>query len=145
MIKLGSLGMMNIARNNPVLKSASDVVNNSFLVENGITYLIDNVLTGDEACQDGIVLKAGEPLNGFDVAAWNGMELVVDEKHIDYKLSKTYADMTAGTVLKVGTNGKLENASAAPTEGVYFVVAEKTRLTEKALKVRIVVVDKVSG
>ena len=59
MIKVETLGMMNVARNNPVLKSDKDLVNNSFLVQDGITYLIDNVLTGDDSYRDGVVIPAG--------------------------------------------------------------------------------------
>ena len=44
-------------------------------------------------------------------------------------------------MLKVKTGGKLETTDTAPTSGVYFVVTDKVTLTEKAVKVRVVVVD----
>lgn len=139
MIKTETIGMLNVARNNPVLKSDKDLVNNSFLVQNGVTYLIDNVLTGDDAYRDGVVIPAGEFLNGYDVAAWDGMHLIVDEKHIAYAESKSYADLVAGTTkLKVNEDGQLK-VDDAVASGVYFVVEEKTSLTGKAVKVRIVV------
>ena len=149
MIKVETLGQLDIAKINPVLKSSGDVTNNSFLVEGGVTYLIMNDIYGDDAYKDEVTIKAGEYLNGYDVSAWNNQKLVIDEKHIAYGTGKTYADLvvenlatsTDGTILKVKTGGKLEVTDTAPTSGVYFVVTDKVTLTEKAVKVRVVVVD----
>ena len=151
MIKVETLGMLDIAKINPVLKSASDVTNHSFLVENGITYLILNDINGDDSYKDGVTIKAGEYLNGYDVSVWGNQKLVIDEKHIAYASQKDYSDLvvedlatsTDGTMLKVAsTGGKLEVTDTAPTSGVYFVVTDKVTLTEKAIKARVVVVDK---
>lgn len=137
MIKLATLGMYEIAKNNPVLTSESDVTLYDFITEDGVTYLVANTLTGDEAYQDGIVIKAGEYLNGFDLSAWVDQELVIDEKHIAFDEGKSYDDITAGTtLLKIGTDG-LEVAESAPSSGFYFKVTDKCRLTEKAVKVKI--------
>ena len=149
MIKVETLGQLDIAKINPVLKSSGDVTNNSFLVEGDVTYLIMNDIYGDDAYKDEVTIKAGEYLNGYDVSAWNNQKLVIDEKHIAYSAGKTYADLvvenlatsTDGTMLKVKTGGKLEVTDTAPTSGVYFVVTDKVTLTEKAVKVRVVVVD----
>lgn len=149
MIKVETLGQLDIAKINPVLKSSGDVTNNSFLVEGDVTYLIMNDIYGDDAYKDEVTIKAGEYLNGYDVSAWNNQKLVIDEKHIAYAVGKTYADLvvenlatsTDGTMLKVKTGGKLEVTDTAPTSGVYFVVTDKVTLTEKAVKVRVVVVD----
>ncbi len=149
MIKVETLGQLDIAKINPVLKSSGDVTNNSFLVEGDVTYLIMNDIYGDDAYKDEVTIKAGEYLNGYDVSAWNNQKLVIDEKHIAYGAGKTYADLvvenlatsTDGTMLKVKTGGKLEVTDTAPTSGVYFVVTDKVTLTEKAVKVRVVVVD----
>ena len=149
MIKVETIGMLDVAKINPVLKSASDVTNNSFLAVGDITYLIMNDVHGDDAYKDAVTIKAGEYLNGYDVAAWAGQKLVIDEKHIAYGVSEDYSDLTAedlitntdGTMLKVKTGGKLETTDTAPTSGVYFVVTDKVTLTEKAVKARVVVVD----
>lgn len=149
MIKVETIGMLDVAKINPVLKSASDVTNNSFLAVGDITYLIMNDIHGDDAYKDAVTIKAGEYLNGYDVAAWAGQKLVIDEKHIAYGVSEDYSDLTAedlttstdGTMLKVKTGGKLETTDTAPTSGVYFVVTDKVTLTEKAVKARVVVVD----
>lgn len=149
MIKVETLGQLDIAKINPVLKSSGDVTNNSFLVEGDVTYLIMNDIYGDDAYKDEVTIKAGEYLNGYDVSAWNNQKLVIDEKHIAYSAGKTYADLvvenlatsTDGTMLKVKTGGKLEVTDTAPTSGVYFVVTDKVTLTGKAVKVRVVVVD----
>lgn len=149
MIKCETIGQLDIAKINPVLTSSSDVTNNSFIVANDITYLILNDIHGDDAYKDGVTIKAGEFLNGYDVSVWAGQKLVVDEKHIAYGVGDDYDDLvvedvatnTDGTMLKVASSGKLEATDTAPTSGVYFVVTDKVTLTEKAVKVRVVVVD----
>lgn len=138
MIKVETLGMYDIAKINPVLTSANDVVNNSFLTVGGITYVILNDINGDDAYKDGVVIKAGEYLNGYDLSAWAGQKLVVDEKHITYASGADYDDITAGTtLLKPKTDGTLEVTSTAPESGVYFKVTDKVTLTGKAVKVLI--------
>lgn len=138
MIKVETLGMLDIAKINPVLTSANDVVNNSFLTVGGITYVILNDINGDDAYKDGVTIKAGEYLNGYDLSAWAGQKLVVDEKHITYASGADYDDITAGTtLLKPKTDGTLEVTSTAPESGVYFKVTDKVTLTGKAVKVLI--------
>ena len=138
MIKVETLGMYDIAKINPVLKSANDVVNNSFLTVGGITYVILNDISGDDAYKDGVKIKAGEYLNGYDLSAWAGQKLVIDEKHITYASGADYDDITAGTtLLKPKTDGTLEVTSTAPESGVYFKVTDKVTLTGKAVKVLI--------
>lgn len=130
--------MLDIAKINPILKSANDVVNNSFLTVGGITYVILNDINGDDAYKDGVVIKAGEYLNGYDLSAWAGQKLVIDEKHITYASGADYDDITAGTtLLKPKTDGTLEVTSTAPESGVYFKVTDKVTLTGKAVKVLI--------
>lgn len=138
MIKVETLGMYDIAKINPVLTSENDVVNNSFLTVDGITYVILNDINGDDAYKDGVVIKAGEYLNGYDLSAWAGQKLVIDEKHITYASGADYDDITAGTtLLKPKTDGTLEVTSTAPESGVYFKVTDKVTLTGKAVKVLI--------
>ena len=138
MIKCETVGMLDIAKINPVLTSANDVVNNSFLTVGGITYVILNDINGDDAYKDGVTIKAGEYLNGYDLSAWAGQKLVVDEKHITYASGADYDDITAGTtLLKPKTDGTLEVTSTAPESGVYFKVTDKVTLTGKAVKVLI--------
>ena len=138
MIKVETLGMYDIAKINPVLTSANDVVNNSFLTVGGITYVILNDINGDDAYKDGVTIKAGEYLNGYDLSAWAGQKLVIDEKHITYASGADYDDITAGTtLLKPKTDGTLEVTSTAPESGVYFKVTDKVTLTGKAVKVLI--------
>ena len=132
--------MFEIAKLNPVLTSANAVTNYTFLTDNGITYLICNTALGDDAYRDDITYAAGEYLNGFDLKTWEGQKLVIDEKHIAYGSSETYASITAGTtLLTINNAGKLAIASQAPNSGVYFKVLEKTTLTEKAVKVLVMV------
>jgi len=132
--------MLDIAKINPVLTSQNDVVNNSFLTVDGITYVILNDINGDDAYKDGVTIKAGEYLNGYDLSAWAGQKLVIDEKHITYASGADYDDITAGTtLLKPKTDGTLEVASTAPSSGVYFKVTDKVTLTEKAVKAVVMV------
>lgn len=142
MIKIETLGMLDVAKVNPTLKSQSDVGNYTFITDNGIVYLVANTIVGDDSYKENCVIKAGNFLNGFAVKAWEGQKLVVDEKHIAYGSEETYASITAGTtLLTINENGKLAIASEAPASGIYFKVTDKTILTEKAVKALVIVVD----
>lgn len=146
MIKTETLGMLDVAKINPVIKAENDVVNNQFITYDGNLYLIANTLSGDDSYRDDVTIKAGEYLNGYLVKAWEGQKLVADEKHIKYDSSKTYADIVAGTtLLKANSDGKLEVAATAPTSGVYFKVTDKCTLTGKAVKMMVIVADAVSA
>jgi len=137
MIKVRTIGMSDRAVINPVLTSVSAVKNYSILTIGGRTYLIANTVTGDNAYIDDTTFAAGEYLKGHDLKAWTGEELVVDEKHIAYGVSQSYADLTNGTYLKAKADGSLEIVTPAPTSGYYFKVVGKTTLTEKAVIVTI--------
>lgn len=139
MVKTELLGAKDYARNNPVLTHTADLMNGSLLVKDGVTYLIDNVLTGDDSYRDGVMLKAGEFLNGFDVTCWDGQCLIADEKHFNFGARTNYAGVQVNDMFKAGDDGKFEYVAEAPADGVYFVCVEKTALVEKALKVRVVV------
>lgn len=136
MIKVETLGMLDIAKINPVLTSSNDVVNYSVIIVDGITYLISNTITGDDSYKEDVVIPAGESLNGYDIEAWKGQKLVVDGKHV----ADGITDLEVENVLTVGDDGKLKKASNAPASGVYFVVTDKgITLTEPAIKVRVMV------
>ena len=130
--------MYDIAKINPILTSQSDVSNYSFITVDGVLYLVMNTITGDNSYIDDAVIPAGEFLNGYQVDAWLGQKLVVDEKHIAYGSGVDFDDITAGTtLLKVANSGKLEIAQSAPQSGIYFKVTDKTVLTENAVKVKV--------
>ena len=139
MIKVETIGMIEVSKINPVLKSEKDVHNYDFVTDNDILYLVANTIVGDEAYLKDAVIKAGEYLNGYQVDAWAGQKLVVDEAHIAYADGKTYADLNVDDVLTVNEDGKMAVADSDPTSGVYFKVTDKVTLTEKAVKVRVVV------
>lgn len=139
MIKLETIGALDVAKINPVLTSASNVANYTFITDNSILYLIANTLTGDDAYREDVVIKAGEYLNGYQVDALAGLKLVVDEKHIAYAANKSYSDLVVNNVLTVDANGKLAVAAETPASGVYFKIIEKVTLTEPAVKVLVCV------
>ena len=142
MIKCETLGMIQIAKNNPVLTSETDTAIYDFITQDGITYLVANTLSGDEVYQDDIVIKAGDPISGFEILPWEGMRLIIDEKHIAYGDGESYDDIVAGTTLmEINDDGKVEIVATAPNDGIYFKVVEKCRLTENAVKVLIVIAD----
>ncbi len=146
MIKVETLGMLDVAKVNPVLTSESDVQNYAFITVDGITYLVANTLAGDDCYKEDVTIKAGEYLNGFNLKAWEGQKLVVDEKHIAYGEDEDYADITTGTtLLTIAASGKLEIADAAPATGVYFKVTDKTTLTGNAVKAVVLVADAVAS
>lgn len=140
MIKVETMGMIDNAVLNSVLQSAKEVANYQFITDDGDTYLVCNTVAGDDAYIDDVKFAAGEYLNGYNVKAWEGQKLVVDDKHIAYDSNKTYADLIAGTtLLTVNAEGKLAVASVAPESGVYFKVTDKCRLTGNAVKVKVYV------
>ena len=138
MVKARTIGMLDRAVTNPVLTSVSAVANGSILTIDGRTYLIANTVTGDDAYIDGVTFAAGEYLNGYDLKAWVGEELVIDEKHITYSGTDDFDDIVVGTtLLKAKADGTLEFALSAPETGYYFAVTGKTRLTGNAVVVKI--------
>lgn len=146
MIKFETIGMNDVAKVNPVLKVTTEVANDSFLTDNGIEYLIHNELSGDDSYRDGVKFPAGTYLNGYNLKAFEGQKLVIDEKHITYGSGEDYSDITAGTtLLKIGTDGNLAITATAPTTGVYFKVTDKVTLTGKAVKALVIVADAVAA
>ena len=139
-IKVETLGMFDVAKNNPVLKSASDVANYTFLTDGGVTYLIANTVNGDDSYKDDVTFKAGTFLRGFDVSAWVNQKLVIDGKHIAYGSGQTIANATVGKYLTINGSGKLAIADSAPESGVYFKITDVgVTLTEKAVKAMVCV------
>lgn len=136
MIKVETIGMLDVAKVNPVITSESNVTNNQFITHEDNVYLVANTLVGDDSYREDVVIKAGEYLNGYLVKAWDGQKLVIDGKHVTGEYA-TYS--VKDTVLVVGENGKLAVGEAAPDSGVYFVVTDKCTLTEKAIKARVCV------
>lgn len=139
MIKMETIGMIDVAKINPVLKSDKDVANYSFMKDGEVVYLICNTLTGDDSYKNKYTFKAGEFLNGYNVAAWKDQVLVIDDEHIAYAEGKGYADLAAGNFLTINDEGKLAVADAAPESGVYFVVTKKTMLVGNAVKARVAI------
>lgn len=134
MIKCETLGMLDVAKNNPVLMSDKDVANYSFIVDDGDSYVVMNTNSGDDAYKEGVVIKAGEPLNGFDLKAWEGQRLVIDGKHIDGDFATV---SVADTVLVIDeATGKLKVGTGT---GINLVVKATTRLTEDAVIAKIVI------
>lgn len=132
MVKVETIGMYDVAKINPTLVSDKAVKNYSFVTVDGILYLIDNTVVGDDSYKEDISIPAGDKLNGYAVKAWEGQKLVVDAKHVVGGISA----LSKGDVLVANDEGKLEAGEAA---GVHFVVSEKTTLTEPAIKVVVTV------
>lgn len=133
MIKCETVGMIEVCKVNPVLKSEKDVVNNSFITVDGEVYLVSNVINGDDSYREDVVVKAGEFLNGFYLKAWENQKLFIDGKHITGGVDAA----PVGTVLVPAEDGTLVPGEA---EGVHLVVTDTNlRLTEKAVKAKIVV------
>ena len=134
MIKIETLGMLDVAKNNPTLKYDSDVSNYSFLTIDNEVYFISNTMSGDDYGKGDGVIPTGQYLNGFLVKAWEGQKLVIDGKHIEDKLST----LKVGDVLAVQSNGGLKKAASGT--GVHLVITDVgITLTEAAVKAKVVV------
>lgn len=133
MIKIETLGMLDVAKVNPVLKHTEDVKNYSFITVDDELYLVSNTITGDNAYREDVAIPAGEYLNGFLVRAWDGQKLVIDGKHIQDELS----GLSVGDVLVAQDDGTLKKGDA---EGVHLVITDTgVTLTEAAVKAKVVV------
>lgn len=133
MVKIETLGMLDVAKINPVLKHTKDVKNYSFITVDEELYLISNTIIGDNANKEDVTVSAGEYLNGFLVRAWEGQKLVIDGKHIQDELS----DLSIDDTLVVQEDGTLKKGNA---KGVYFVITDTgVTLTEAAVKAKVVV------
>lgn len=132
MIKFETVGMYDDARNNPTLKSESDVKNQSFVTIDGVLYFVDNTIVGDDAYREGVVIPAGEFLRGYDVKALEGQNFVVDGKHVTGGIDS----LKDGDILVADTDGSLKAGTAT---GVHFVVKGTTVLTENAIKIKVAV------
>ena len=143
MIKCELVGQISNSKNNPVITSASAVKNYTFMTVDGVLYLIANTVSGDDSYVDDVTFAAGEYLNGFQVDAWAGQKLVIDERHIAYGSGESFASLTAGTtLLTVDSDGNLAIAENAPASGVYFKVTDKmTGIGGNRIKAKVMVVD----
>lgn len=136
MVKFETVGMFDDAVNNPTLKAEKDVVNHSFQKIDDVVYLIDNVIVGDDAYKDGVVIKKGEFLRGYDLRYLEGQKLVIDGKHIQDELTTLNKD----DVLEVQDDGTLKKGESG--KGVHLVITDKdVVLTEAAVKAKVVVAD----
>lgn len=133
MIKIETLGMLNVAKNNPNIVLDTATKNYSFVTYDGELYLIANTVVGDDSYLKDVTIPAGEYLRGFRVKDWEGQNLVVDLAHV-----KGDAPVK-GDTLVVDTDGGLKAGSAS---GVHFVVVDAaTILTGDAVKVKVCVAD----
>lgn len=134
MIKVETLGMLDVAKVNPVLKHTEDVKNYSFLTVDNELYLISNTITGDNSYKEDVVISKGEYLNGFLVKAWDGQKLVIDGKHIEDELDS----LNVGDKLEVQAKGNLKKNNSP--SGIYFAITDKgVTLTEAAIKAKVVI------
>ena len=124
--------MLDVAKNNPVIKAEADTANYSFVTVDDALYLVANTMSGDDSYREDVVIHAGEYLNGFQVDAWAGKKLFIDGKHIEGGVDA----LKVGDTLVV-SDGKLAKGDAA---GVHFAVTDiNLMLTEKAIKARVAI------
>lgn len=130
MVKTETVGMWEVAKNNPLIKLEKDTAIYSFINHDDNDYVIMNLINGDDSYLEDVTIPAGEYLNGMLLKAWEGQRLVIDGKHITGGVSA----LNTGSILVIGEDGKLKTGSAT---GVHFVVKDKVTLTEAAVKVEI--------
>ncbi len=140
MIKLASLGMLDVAKNDPTITSQTATANYSFITSGGDIYLVAQNITGDDAYLEGAIIPAGEPLNCFMLEAWKGQKLIVDGKHVTYAQGKDYDDLAVDDLLTVAQDGTLEVAAQAPASGAYLKITKiDVTLTEPAFVAQVMV------
>lgn len=130
------------ARNFPTLKAATDVINGYICtIDNGAIaapsanaeklYVAMNDLQGDERGLENAKIPAGQPLNLYDLAAWDGREMIATESNV-----VSIADVAVGDTLKADANGKLSETGVATA--VTFKVVDKIYLNGPAVRVKVV-------
>ena len=147
MVKPETIGMILNSKNNPTLTSAEVVKNYSFIEDDNDAYVIMNEINGDDAYNDDVNIPIGDYLNGFLLKAWDGQNIIVDEKHITYGGNSVdnYSQLNKGAFLSIGDDKKLKIEATEPTEtkgNIYFKVMEKTTLIQKAVKLKVMVINK---
>ena len=92
--------------------------NYTLFTKDGKTYLIWNEPQGDNSYIQDFDIPAGDFLNGFDLSANLGQELIVEKKHF----TNTYNSITAGDALTIADAYKV----GSPV--VVLKVVEKCKL-----------------
>jgi len=170
MIKYDTIGMTEHSEKNfPYIKShvnmpfysivTADFVNNVSAWPTATTkmtddlYLVDNTRVGDWFAEPLYTWDAGSTvgqpyvrkgsmLRLSSLKALDKQFLVIDEKHITYVAPTDYDAIVPGTtMLGAGVDGKFEIIGDSAGYAIYLLVTQKTTLTEKAVRARIIVQD----
>lgn len=128
-IKFRTLGCIDVAKNNPVLTHNADVNNFSVLTADGASYLIWNEVSGDDSYLKDQVIKAGDFLNGYNLSANLGQELVITADMIN----ETLSDLDKGDAVTL----KAAYLVGTPVVAFKFVEAVAWGLSTKAVAVSI--------
>lgn len=145
MVKLYTIGEIeHNAKSFPTAVASVDVPNGAFGKLTGDTFaafttgadmfVVLNTQVGDNEYADSYTIKAGEKLNAFRLADWEGQFLQVSPSNITGEVSS----INVGDTLTVGTDFKLKKASAT-TGDIAFKVVEKIAFVGTGVKVQIVV------
>jgi hypothetical protein len=103
-------------------------------------YLVDNTIIGDITF--GTDIKQDTKINLKSLKALDQQFLIIDDQHISYATGVSYNDIVEGTtMLGVNVDGKFEIIGANTGYAIYFLVTQKTGLTEKAVRARVILVD----
>ena len=136
MIKIEHVGMFDRAVVNPMLTAQTATANYTIINDaNGDAYLVVNKFEGDNAYRDGMVIPAGEFLNGYLLKSLKGQNLVIEGKHVDGGIENA----EVGDTLVVNEDGVFEIGETTG-KNLYLVITDvDARLAEKAVKAKIVV------
>jgi hypothetical protein len=128
-IKFRTLGCIDVAKNNPVLTHEADVKNFSVVTKGGISYLVWNEFSGDESYLKDRVIAAGDYLNGYNLSANIGQELVITADMINEDIE----DLDAGDAVTL----KAAYLVGTPVVDFKFVEALAWNAATKAVAVSI--------
>ena len=128
-IKFRTLGCIDVAKNNPVLTHEADVKNFSVVTNGGISYLVWNEFSGDESYLKDRVIAAGDYLNGYNLSANIGQELVITADMINEDIE----DLDAGDAVTL----KAAYLVGTPVVDFKFVEALAWDAATKAVAVSI--------
>lgn len=129
MIKFRTLGCIDVAKNNPVLTHTDAVKNYSVVTKDDISYLIWNEFSGDESYLKDMSIAAGDFLNGYNLSANIGQELVITADMINEDVDS----LTAGGAVTL----KADYLVGTPVVDFKFVEVVAWNAATKAVAVSI--------
>jgi hypothetical protein len=158
MIKLQTLGMLNVAKSDPTVIAHADIKNGYFhTISAGKTYapvagdssadqtaeirIVLQTITGDDRYDPDAVIASGDRVNSFLLKQWHSQNLIINLSDIDLGTGVNYASVTSDgtTYLVANASGNLDIVADPSYYGVYLKVIDKIQFNGDSVLAQVVV------